>query len=159
MRKQQKIEFYAVCFPIARCLAVVLFFDNYLFCLETDIPEYAHNLKSERFHHTFLPCVAHKYGAKFILFKHAITFLGDFAHFKQKFFHRQTRQIAVIQNSIKIPSIRLDCLQQTQFACISIRPALKQTRIFDICPELSLKPHQRFPPTRQMFVKPFLQSQ
>ena len=89
MREQQKIELDAVCFPIACCLAVVLFFYDDLFCFETSKFKNSHGFKGERLDHTFLPRIAHKDSTKLILFQYPITFLCNFTHFKQELFHWQ----------------------------------------------------------------------
>lgn len=110
MGEKQEVELYAVCFPIACGFAIVLFLDNYFFCLEPCHLENTHCFKGEWLNHTFFPRVSHKNSTKLIFLQYPITFVRDFADFKQKVFHRHKRHIAVnifaVMDNIGIRRVR-----------------------------------------------------
>lgn len=95
MRQQQEIVLYAVRFPEACRLAVVLFFDDDFFCRKARALENAHRLKAERLYHSFFARIAHKDGAKLAFFQDAAAFVRDLSYFQEKVFHREQGQIAV----------------------------------------------------------------
>lgn len=95
VRKQEKVVLYAVRFPKAGRLAVMLFLDDDFFCRKARALENAHRLKAERLHHALLSRVAHEDGAKLTALQNTETFARYFFHFGQKIFQRQKRQIAV----------------------------------------------------------------
>lgn len=80
--EQQKVVLYAVCFPEAGRLAVVLFFYDDFFCRKTCALKDAHRLKAERLHHSFASRVAHKDGAKLAFLQNAAAFACDLSHFR-----------------------------------------------------------------------------
>ena len=91
MRYEQEVILHAVCFPIAGCLAVVLFFDNQLFELEACVLKDLHHVKRHRNHMPLLPCVTHQDSAELVLFQNAVALVGDGLHFLNKIFHLQVR--------------------------------------------------------------------
>ena len=108
---------YAVRFPEAGRLAVVLFLDDDFLCHKARALENAHRLKAERLHHSFAPRVAHKDGAKLALFQDAVTFARNFFHFGQKIFQRQQGQIAVnifaVMDDVGIRRMRANQIDRT----------------------------------------------
>ncbi len=108
---------YAVRFPEAGRLAVVLFLDDDFFCRKARALENAHRLKAERLHHAFLARVAHKDGAKLAFLQNAVTFTRDLFHFGQKVFQRQQGQIAVnslaVMDDVGIRRVRANEVNRT----------------------------------------------
>lgn len=117
MRKQQEVVLYAVRFPKAGRLAVVLFLDDDFFCIKARALENAHRLKTERLHHSFLARVAHKDGAKRAFLQNAVAFTRDLFHFGQKIFQLEQGQIAVnifaVMNDVGIRRVRANEVNQT----------------------------------------------
>lgn len=128
MRKRQEVVLYAVRFPEASRLAVMLFLDDDFFCRKVRALENAHRLKAERLHHALLSRVAHKHGAKLAFLQNAETFARDFFHFGQKIFQGQQRQIAVnilaVMNDVGIRRVRTNqvnrIIGQFQPPCIAV---------------------------------------
>ena len=108
---------YAVRFPEAGRLAVVLFLDDAFLCRKARALENAHRLKAERLHHAFLARVAHKDGAKRAFLQNAVTFTRDLFHFGQKIFQLKQGQIAVntlaIMNDVGIRRMRANEVNRT----------------------------------------------
>ena len=110
MREQQEIELDTIRFPIARRLAVVLFFDDDLFRLKARKLKEPHDFKGEWLNHSVFAGIAHKYGAELVLFQNTMTFLSDLSHFKQIWLNRKQRKIAVnvlaVMDNIGIRRVR-----------------------------------------------------
>ena len=91
VRQQKEVVFHAVGFPIAGCLAIVLFFDYYFFEAKIYALKHAHYIKTERYNVTLLPRVTHENGTKPVFLQNTVTFAGDSLHLIQKILYAAKR--------------------------------------------------------------------